>query len=164
MITDPVFADTVKFERWQFVTLSSEKGVRTIDLHGTPPAKLAGRLRLRLVTGENREAVRQLTEYLAGVRRAFDLPLDLHGTPFQIEVWNELLHVPYGRTISYSELAARVGRPRAARAVGAAVRANPIPIIVPCHRVIGKDGALVGFGGGLDLKQRLLSLEGVSLV
>ncbi len=141
--------------------LSSPVGVRYIDLHGRPPDELAARLGAQIIgRGENREAIQQITEYLAGERRRFDLPLDLRGTAFQLAVWTELARVPYGTTISYGELATQIGRPRAARAVGTAVGANPLPIIIPCHRVIGKTGALVGFGGGLDLKQRLLALEG----
>ncbi|MFN3763308.1 MAG: methylated-DNA--[protein]-cysteine S-methyltransferase, partial [Anaerolineae bacterium] len=91
----------------------------------------------------------------------FDLPLDLRGTPFQRRVWEELRRVPYGQTVAYGELARRVGRPGAARAVGRAVGANPVPIIVPCHRVVGADGSLVGYGGGLEIKAALLRLEGV---
>ncbi len=114
---------------------------------------------------ENAEAlapvVSQLREYFSRIRRRFDLPLDLRGTEFQRRVWAELLNIPYGQTVSYGELARRVGRPEAARAVGGAVGANPIPIIVPCHRVIGTDRSLVGYGGGLDVKAALLRLEGV---
>jgi len=106
-------------------------------------------------------AVAQLREYFSRLRREFDLPLDLRGTDFQRRVWAELRDVPYGQTISYGELARRVGRPGAARAVGGAVGANPIPIIVPCHRVIGADSFLVGYGGGLEIKAALLRLEGV---
>ena len=106
-----------------------------------------------------RPHARQLTEYFRGKRRAFDIKLDLRGTEFQIEVWNALLDIPYGETISYGELAGRVGRPNASRAVGAANGKNPIPIIVPCHRVIGSDGTLTGFGGGLPTKKALLELE-----
>ena len=105
-------------------------------------------------------AVAQLREYFSRLRREFDLPLDLRGTPFQQQVWRELRKVPYGQTVSYGELARRVGRPGAARAVGQAVGANPIPIIVPCHRVVGADGSLVGYGGGLEIKSALLRLEG----
>jgi methylated-DNA-[protein]-cysteine S-methyltransferase len=101
----------------------------------------------------------QLDEYFAGTRHAFDLPLRLEGTPFQLEVWEQLRRIPYGETISYGELARRVHRPEAARAVGAANGQNPIAIVVPCHRVIGADGSLTGFGGGLDWKRRLLGLE-----
>jgi len=92
--------------------------------------------------------------------RRFDLNLDLHGTPFQIGVWRELERIPYGETRSYLQLAEAIGAPKAVRAVGAANGANPIPIVIPCHRVIGASGKLVGYGGGLPLKKRLLALEG----
>ena len=101
----------------------------------------------------------QLAEYFAGARSAFDLPLELRGPECYLRVWNELLTIPYGETISYGELAQRVGSPAHARAVGAANGANPIAIVVPCHRVIGADGTLVGYGGGLRRKQMLLDLE-----
>jgi methylated-DNA-[protein]-cysteine S-methyltransferase len=105
------------------------------------------------------EAVRQLTAYFAGARREFDLPLAPAGTPFQLRVWRALLDVPYGQTESYSALARRIGRPAAVRAVGAANGRNPLPIVIPCHRVIGRDGRLVGYGGGLAAKETLLTLE-----
>jgi methylated-DNA-[protein]-cysteine S-methyltransferase len=104
-------------------------------------------------------AVRQLREYFAGHRRAFDLALAPAGTAFQKRVWQALTAIPWGETISYGELARRIGNPRAARAVGLATGANPLPIVVPCHRVIGADGSLTGFGGGLAIKQMLLALE-----
>ena len=107
-----------------------------------------------------RETVRQLKAYFAGKLREFDLPLEPEGTKFQVEVWRTLLTIPYGQTWSYSKLAAKVGRPSAFRAVGAANGQNPIPVIIPCHRVIGADGSLTGFGGGLPIKQKLLALEG----
>lgn len=107
-------------------------------------------------------AVRQLAEYFAGERRAFDLALDPHGTEFQRSVWQLLGAIPYGETVSYGELARRIGNPRASRAVGLANGSNPLPIVVPCHRVIGSDGSLTGFGGGLDAKRRLLALEGAA--
>jgi methylated-DNA-[protein]-cysteine S-methyltransferase len=105
------------------------------------------------------EAQRQLAEYFAGERRSFDLPLDPRGTPFQLGVWRLLGEIPYGETISYGEQARRLGRLGAARAVGAANGRNPLSIVVPCHRVVGADGRLVGFGGGLDAKRYLLDLE-----
>lgn len=105
------------------------------------------------------EVRRQLGEYFAGERTVFDLPLAMAGTDFQRAVWAELMRIPYGRTISYGELARRVGNPAASRAVGSANGRNPIPIIVPCHRVIASGGKLGGFGGGLDTKQWLLSHE-----
>lgn len=110
-----------------------------------------------------RAVAEQLAEYFAGRRREFDLPLAPRGTDFQRAVWSELVRVPYGSTISYGELAGRVGRARASRAVGGANNRNPLPIVVPCHRVIGADGSLTGYGGGLDRKRALLTLEGVPL-
>jgi methylated-DNA-[protein]-cysteine S-methyltransferase len=106
-------------------------------------------------------ARRELDEYFAGGRRAFNLPLDLSPLPaFQRLVLDELVHVPFGRVETYGGLAARLGRPRAARAVGGALNRNPVPIVVPCHRVVGSTGSLVGYGGGLERKERLLALEG----
>ena len=105
------------------------------------------------------KARQQLTEYFAGQRKDFDLPLSLHGTEFQLLVLEELKTIPYGETTSYGDIAKRIGRPKAVRAVGAANGRNPIPIIVPCHRVIGSSGDLTGFGGGLDTKTALLRLE-----
>lgn len=105
------------------------------------------------------EACRQLREYFAGDRRQFDLPLKLSGTDFQVSVLRALQEIPYGETVSYGEIAKRIGRPRAVRAVGAANGRNPLPIVVPCHRVIGSTGDLTGFGGGLDTKEALLRLE-----
>jgi methylated-DNA-[protein]-cysteine S-methyltransferase len=104
-------------------------------------------------------ARQQLTEYFAGKRKDFDLPLSLRGTEFQLRVLEELKTIPYGETTSYGDIAKRIGRPKAVRAVGAANGRNPIPIIVPCHRVIGSSGDLTGFGGGLDTKTALLRLE-----
>lgn len=105
------------------------------------------------------EAARQITEYFDGRRQAFDLPLALEGTSFQRRVWDALLGVGYGETVSYGELAGRIGQPTAARAVGLANGRNPVSIIVPCHRVVGSDGSLTGYGGGLGNKERLLALE-----
>jgi methylated-DNA-[protein]-cysteine S-methyltransferase len=106
-------------------------------------------------------AAAQLGEYFEGTRRSFDLPFELSGTPFQCDVWRSLAEIPYGETISYAELAAMVGRPGAFRAVGQANGANPLPIVLPCHRVVASGGGIGGYGGGLVLKRRLLALEGV---
>jgi methylated-DNA-[protein]-cysteine S-methyltransferase len=105
------------------------------------------------------EAKRQLLAYFAGTLRRFELPLALVGTPFQLEAWSALAEVPFAATRSYAEQARRLGRPRAARAVGAANGRNPVPIVLPCHRLVGADGSLVGFGGGLHLKRLLLEHE-----
>ena len=106
------------------------------------------------------EAFRQLNEYLAGKRTSFDLPLRAEGTPFMKSVWQALQEIPYGKTVSYKDIAEAIGRPQACRAVGLANNRNPIAIFIPCHRVIGKNGHLVGYGGGLDMKEQLLKLEG----
>jgi len=104
-------------------------------------------------------AARQLEEYFAGERQTFDLPHDAAGTAFQRDVWRAVARIPFGVTCSYADIAAAIGRPRACRAVGAANRANPLPIVIPCHRVIGKSGSLTGYGGGIDRKQALLQFE-----
>jgi methylated-DNA-[protein]-cysteine S-methyltransferase len=103
--------------------------------------------------------IRQLRSYFAGKLENFDLALAPAGTPFQLEVWRRLCEIPYGETISYGELARRIGNPNASRAVGLANGSNPIPIVIPCHRVIGSNGQLTGYGGGLPLKEKLLALE-----
>ena len=105
------------------------------------------------------EARAQLDGYFAGMRRSFDLPLGPRGTSFQCTVWRALADIPYGTTISYAQLATRVGKASATRAVGAANGRNPLPIVLPCHRVVGSDGSLTGFGGGLPTKRFLLTLE-----
>lgn len=108
-----------------------------------------------------REAVRQLALYFEGRLKRFDLPLALKGTPFQRDVWQAIFDIPYGETRSYGEIARAVGRESARRAVGMASHRNPVPIIVPCHRVIGANGSLTGYGGGLEVKRSLLTLEGI---
>jgi methylated-DNA-[protein]-cysteine S-methyltransferase len=109
------------------------------------------------------EVRRELDEYFDGTRREFDLPLDVRVAPFHADVLAELARVPYGRTDTYGSLAAKVGRPRAARAVGTVMNRNPIPIVLPCHRILGANGSLTGYAGGLDVKLRLLQLEGAML-
>jgi methylated-DNA-[protein]-cysteine S-methyltransferase len=111
------------------------------------------------VTAPFTETVRQLHAYFAGELENFDLQLAPEGTPFQLEVWHRLCVIPYGSTVSYGELASRIGNPKACRAVGLANGSNPIPIVIPCHRVIGSNGKLTGYGGGLPIKEKLLALE-----
>ena len=109
-------------------------------------------------------ARRELDEYFSGRRRSFDLSIDLRGAaPFTAEVLDQLARVPYGQTATYGELASRVGHPRSARAVGTVMNRTPVPIVLPCHRVVGASGSLVGYGGGLDRKEQLLRLEGALL-
>ncbi|MCC6171616.1 MAG: methylated-DNA--[protein]-cysteine S-methyltransferase [Gammaproteobacteria bacterium] len=139
---------------------ASDDGLRAIEFcDNRHPVKRGDDWR----EGDNavlRKAAGQLFEYFSGRRRAFDLPLSPAGTEFQRTVWTMLTKIPYGETISYAQLAARVGKPMAIRAVGAANGRNPLPIVLPCHRVIGADGSLTGFGGGLPIKRFLLELEG----
>lgn len=106
-----------------------------------------------------KETIGQINDFLAGRRREFDLPLLPKGTEFQKKVWRELQNIPYGKTCSYKDIAEKIGSPKAARAIGRANNKNPIILIIPCHRVIGSDGRLVGYGAGLELKERLLALE-----
>jgi len=108
-------------------------------------------------------AMAQLQEYFASARREFDLPFDVRGTAFQKQVWEQLLAIPYGETRSYGDIARRLGKPAASRAVGAANGRNPLSIVVPCHRVIGTSGTLTGFAGGLEAKRALLELEGIQM-
>jgi methylated-DNA-[protein]-cysteine S-methyltransferase len=107
----------------------------------------------------NRVFVHQIDEYFRGIRTEFDFPMHLAGTTFQLAVWHELLNIPYGQTRTYGDIAKRLGKPGAARAVGMANHDNPIPIVVPCHRVVGHDGSLTGYGGGLHIKKQLLTIE-----
>lgn len=106
-----------------------------------------------------KRTMEQIREYFAGTRTEFDVPVALQGTEFQTQVWKALMEIPYGQTCTYGQLAARIGNPKASRAVGLANNRNPVSIIVPCHRVIGASGKLVGYGGGLPAKERLLGLE-----
>ena len=145
---------------------STEHGLAYVELPCASGRGLRGWLRrcvpdARCIDGfaPNRLAISQLLEYLEGKRVAFELPLDLRGTPFQNTVWQALREIPYGETRSYAEIARRVGQPNAVRAVGAANGANPVSLIVPCHRVIASGGKLGGYGGGLSLKARLLAME-----
>jgi methylated-DNA-[protein]-cysteine S-methyltransferase len=135
-----------------------EQGLRGISFQGGPHAAVPA-ARWTRAREPFEAAIAQLEEYFAGTRRRFDLALAPEGSPFQCEVWAMLRRIPYGDTITYGELARRLGRSNAARAVGAANGRNPIPIVIPCHRVVGADGSLTGFGGGLDIKRRLLDLE-----
>jgi methylated-DNA-[protein]-cysteine S-methyltransferase len=130
-----------------------------MEVSGRPPPELEG-WREDASAGPLAAAVGQLEEYFAGERRRFDLPLKFEGTDFQRRVWQNLTEIPYGETLSYGALAARVGNHKASRAVGLANGRNPIAVIVPCHRVIGADGTLTGFGGGLERKRWLLTHEG----
>jgi methylated-DNA-[protein]-cysteine S-methyltransferase len=145
--------DTIDSPLGELLIASDGHSLTAVHMNGTPgPGWRRDPVPLR-------EGADQLHAYFAGELREFDLPLAAAGTPFQREVWEALRRIPYGETIGYGELAAAVGRPHAARAVGAANGRNPIAVVVPCHRVIGASGALTGYGGGLARKRLLLDLE-----
>jgi O-6-methylguanine DNA methyltransferase len=145
---------------------STQNGLAYIQLPHASGRGFMGWRRLHAPASElvsddrpNRHCITQILEFLEGERREFDLPLDLRGTPFQLKVYDDVASIPYGTSRSYGEVAKRVGSPGAARAVGTANGANPIPLVVPCHRVIGSDGQLHGYAGGLETKARLLAME-----
>lgn len=145
--------------------VASDRGLAAILWENDDPVRV--RIGPRTACADHpllRETARQLGEYFAGERRTFDLPLDFHGTDFQKQVWRALLAIPFGETRSYADIARSVGRPAAVRAVGAANGRNPISIVAPCHRVIGSNGALTGFAGGIEAKRHLLALEGQRLL
>jgi len=140
---------------------ADEKGICRIDFwkEEKNQPKEDGRIWEQKDTSLLLEAQRQLMEYMQGRRKEFDLPLSVEGTEFQRKVWDELCKIPYGQTRTYGQIAALIGNPKASRAVGMANHHNPVGIVVPCHRVIGADKKLVGYGGGLDKKKALLELE-----
>ena len=158
-IDDTMRYTTVQSPIGELLLLADDAGLRGLHMQDGPgPVTLEPAWR---ASPDDFDAVgHQLAEYFAGERAAFDVPLALEGTPFQRTVWGALQDIPYGQTISYGELARRIGRPSAIRAVGLANGRNPVSLIVPCHRVIGGDGSLTGYGGGIERKRFLLELEG----
>ena len=149
-----------------FRVASTQKGLAYVELPHPSGRGLSSWLERNLPeapcveeVGPNRAAIEQILEYLEGRRTDFEIQLDLRGTPFQHAVWAALLEIPYGERRSYRDIARAVGRPTALRAVGSANNANPVSLIVPCHRVIASDGSLGGYGGGQELKARLLAME-----
>lgn len=148
----------------ELTLIASDKGLAAILWENDDPARV--RLAPRAEAADHpvlEEAAWQLAAYFAGKRTSFDLPLDFHGTDFQKRVWAALLAIPFGETRSYAQIARAIGSPTAFRAVGAANGRNPISIVAPCHRVIGTNGTLTGFAGGLEAKEYLLRLEGLDL-
>ena len=141
--------------------VGSDLGIRYVmfsdDAHPKPLERL--RISETAIHDSVNNAITQLDEYFAGSRRNFDVPLDLHGTEFQVAAWNALSKIPYGHTASYGQQAALIGRPKAVRAIGGANGRNPVAIVLPCHRIVGADGSLTGFGGGIEVKKWLLDHE-----
>lgn len=162
-----IYWSEITVDAMRFALAATEVGLYQILL---PSGKAKSRENWLQTLGLTRQVVyseaylqpynEQLYEYFRGERQEFALPLDMRGTTFQLAVWEALRSIPYGQVCSYSDIAKSIGRPLAVRAVGMANGANPLPIVVPCHRVIGKNGALTGYGGGLPLKERLLAVEG----
>ena len=151
---------TVETPLGRVVLVAGERAVEELLLPETSPAETIPERRTHLLC----RAEKELQEYFRGERRDFDLPLAPAGTPFQQRVWQELCRIPYGHTASYGEIARRIGLPKGPRAIGQANHRNPIPILIPCHRVIAAQGAPGGYGGGLDIKIRLLKLEGTRMI
>lgn len=152
--------------QWRLVIAKSDKGLCYVGSPGQSFEELETGLKKRYPAAEfiqDQEALQpyadELKDYLSGSNQTFSLPVDAKGTPFQQEVWEALKQVPYGQTVSYSDIAARIQRPAATRAVGTAIGANPVLLTIPCHRVIGKSGAITGYRGGLEFKRFLLDLE-----
>ncbi|MEW5825672.1 MAG: methylated-DNA--[protein]-cysteine S-methyltransferase [Candidatus Bipolaricaulota bacterium] len=164
-LAEKLYGSSIGWEGWTFHIVSSRLGVQRIEVSSVSLADLAEHLRTRILPDDvpNEAALRQVREYLRGERRSFDLPLDLQGTAFQLAVWRQVATIPYAATSPYGDLARALGRDKATRAVGQAVGANPVAIVIPCHRVVGKSGGLTGYRGGLPLKERLLALERGSL-
>jgi methylated-DNA-[protein]-cysteine S-methyltransferase len=156
--TEQIFYSVIDSPVGPLLLAASERGVYKLLFDARPPAASAGQVWI-----ESRDHLRtcaeQLDAYFRGELREFNLALDLRGSPFQVRCWEALRRIPYGATCSYAELASQVGSPRAFRAVGQANHNNPVSIIVPCHRVIGANGTLTGYGGGLSVKEKLLRLE-----
>lgn len=161
-----VYWSSVEYHTWKLHLAATNNGLCCLTLPNESFDALAHWVGLHIPHAhliEDPEAMaiydKQVLEYLQGQRTAFTFPLDFRGTAFQVSVWQALTRIPYGETRSYSDIANVIQRPKAIRAVGAANGANPIPIVVPCHRVIGKNGNLTGYGGGLNIKEELLQLE-----
>lgn len=178
-VTDPTRVEVLERVTWEtllgnLTLLASTAGLCRVSLDGEDSQKADRWFRHWFGTSAPRDvesstvgmilqtAMTEIDQYIAGCLKAFTVPLDLRGTPFQVSVWQAVLAIPYGETRTYRDIAAAIGRPAAIRAVGAANGANPLSIIVPCHRLVGADGTLRGYGGGLPVKAHLLELEGAA--
>lgn len=160
-VTDELFCGILRAPFGPLTVVAGQRGLRAV--HIGEPDTLDDELGAAVESGPRHATLAvplaQLREYLAGTRTRFDLRLDLRGTPFQVEVWRSLRKVPYGRTVSYADQARSIGRPNAVRAVGSANGRNPVPVVLPCHRIIASDGTLGGYSGGLQVKEWLLAHE-----
>ncbi|MFC5530199.1 methylated-DNA--[protein]-cysteine S-methyltransferase [Cohnella yongneupensis] len=162
-----VYWTELRYAEWHLVVAATEEGLCYVGSQGgSQPeftawaqARFGDRCVLSHDEGKLASYVSQLTEYLQGVRKTFDVPTDLRGTEFQQSVWSAMNEIAYGQTATYSQIAERIGKPEAVRAVGTAIGRNPALIALPCHRIVGKNGTLTGYRGGLKMKERLLGLE-----
>jgi methylated-DNA-[protein]-cysteine S-methyltransferase len=161
-----VYFSKFNHEAWNFYIAATNKGLCFVGSQSGPKEEIEQWLKKQLPNAELKEDKNKLSvyfnqfkEYFSGKRQSFYLPLDLYGTKFQKSVWTELQKIPFGETSTYSDIAEKINKPSAFRAVGSAIGANPVMIVIPCHRVIGKSGRLTGFRGGLLMKQKLLALE-----
>jgi len=160
-LNQPKYYSSFIIDNIHFTVITSTNGTREIIFNlEKDNSKLANTTQLQPDDPFMFNVYPQLKEYFNGERKHFDLPLEIEGTEFQKRVWNELLKIPYGSTISYKQLTLRLGHEKVIRAAASANGANPLPIVIPCHRVIGSDGSLIGYGGGLEIKEKLLILEG----
>lgn len=162
----PIYWTQLSHEDWNMHIAATSNGLCYVGSQNMPFDELADWAIIRFpdsVLIQDDEKLKPyvygLIEYLQGKRKSFTIPFDIHGTPFQLDVWRALCEIPYGQTRSYSDIANQIQKPNAVRAVGAAIGANPVLITVPCHRVIGKNGALTGYRGGMEMKTKLLELE-----
>ncbi|KGE17434.1 methylated-DNA--[protein]-cysteine S-methyltransferase [Paenibacillus wynnii] len=169
LTNEVIYWTLLKHEAWKIYIAATSKGLCYVGSQDKPFEELAawGSARypggtLGQEDGELQPYAVELIDFLKGVRKSFTFPMDFRGTPFQLAVWNALCEIPYGQTWSYSDVAAHIQKPTSVRAVGTAIGANPILITVPCHRVIGKNGTLTGYRGGLNMKMQLLDLERTS--
>ena len=166
METNRVYWTLLNYRTWQLYIAATKEGLCYIGSQQAPFEELASWVEKQLPAyslsedaEEMKTYVNELLDYLKGKRKEFSLRVDLHGTPFQQSVWSALQEIPFGQTVTYSDIAERIQRPQSVRAVGTAIGANPVLMTVPCHRVIGKSGKLTGYRGGLEMKKRLLELE-----
>jgi methylated-DNA-[protein]-cysteine S-methyltransferase len=161
MLTVNIYSSSIHTPLGKITLFADAAGLTGIVLPGTDRRELSSWYPDTAGNQVLTEAEHQIMEYLNGGRTEFSLPLSVAGTPFQLRVWEAIHSIPYGRTMSYSDIAGQLGNRNKARAVGGAANANPLPLVIPCHRVIGARGSLTGFAGGLTLKKKLLELEGI---
>ncbi|MCM3389256.1 methylated-DNA--[protein]-cysteine S-methyltransferase [Ureibacillus chungkukjangi] len=164
-----IYYQLLLHKEWQVYIAATEKGLCYLGTEHSSIDDLAKSSKkqfsnCRLIEAEDKLTTYtdQLKEYFDGARKQFTFPFDVHGTNFQMNVWKALSAIPYGKSFCYSDIANQIGNPKAVRAVGTAIGSNPVAIVIPCHRVLGKNGTLTGFSGGLDVKEKLLALEKIA--